>query len=570
MLAFIPSPSSGALHLGPLQLRAYGLTIALGVWAAVVVTARRFRARGGDGAAHHGHRHLGRARRHHRRPDLPRHHRLRALLLPRPEPVERAKIWDGGLGIWGGILLGVVVGAYVGHRHGADIRLLFDSTAPALPLAQAIGRWGNWWNQELYGKPTRLPWALEINPAHRVAAYAQYKTFQPTFLYESIWDLCVVGIVLLVERRFHLRKGSLLGVYVAAYTFGRFFTEYERIDFAHKIGPLRLNDWTSVRVRRRGRRSSCTTVPAPRPIRQAGPAAPGRSPPTPASTRPMQAPPMPRTRRTKAGWTPRRDAVGDAVPCGARRPVTVDHGPGAGLLLIGHGSRSAAGRDELLALGELVARSTGSPVETGFLEFSDPPAGAALDRLVERGAQRIAVLPLMLNAVATPRATCPAVVLEGRARHPDVCLVYGRALGIEHRTVSVALERIARVGGTGVPLLVVARGTSEPEANADAARAARLLARVIPVPVRRDRLQRADLAAGARGPRPLPAPRCRPAGPVRLVPLHRGAGPADEGAGRRLVEPRRASPSSTPATSARTRGWPRSSTPGPPRRWRGT
>ena len=164
------------------------------------------------------------------------------------DPWNAFKIWDGGLGIWGGIFLGVIVGAYVGHRHGADIRLLFDSCAPALPLAQAIGRWGNWWNQELYGKPTKLPWGLEINAAHRVAAYAQYKTFQPTFLYESIWDLCVVGIVLLVERRFHLRKGSLLAVYVAAYTFGRFFTEYERIDFAHKIGPLRLNDWTSVVV----------------------------------------------------------------------------------------------------------------------------------------------------------------------------------------------------------------------------------------------------------------------------------------------------------------------------------
>jgi prolipoprotein diacylglyceryl transferase len=248
VLAFIPSPSSGALHLGPLQLRAYGLCIALGVWAAVVVTARRYRARGGDGelitaiaiwAVPAG---IIGARIYHVITDY-------ELYFTRgQDPWNAFKIWDGGLGIWGGIFLGVIVGAYVGHRHGADIRLLFDSCAPALPLAQAIGRWGNWWNQELYGKPTKLPWGLEIDTAHRVAAYAQYKTFQPTFLYESIWDLCVVGIVLLVERRFHLRKGSLLAVYVAAYTFGRFFTEYERIDFAHKIGPLRLNDWTSVVV----------------------------------------------------------------------------------------------------------------------------------------------------------------------------------------------------------------------------------------------------------------------------------------------------------------------------------
>ena len=156
--------------------------------------------------------------------------------------------------------------------------------------------------------------------------------------------------------------------------------------------------------------------------------------------------------------------------------MRVDHGPGAGLLLVGHGSRSPAGRDEVLALGELVARSTGAPVETGFLELSHPPAGAALDRLVDRGAERIAVLPLMLNAGGHAKSDVPAVVLEGRARHPGVGLVYGRALGIEHRTVGVAVERIARAGGTGVPLLVVARGTSEPEANADAARAARLLA----------------------------------------------------------------------------------------------
>jgi prolipoprotein diacylglyceryl transferase len=136
----------------------------------------------------------------------------------------------------------------VAKRHGADVGLLFDCAAPALPLAQAIGRWGNYFNQELYGKPTKLPWALRISPSHRVAQYARYATFQPTFLYECLWDLCVVGIVLLAERRLHLRKGTLLALYVAAYTFGRFFTEYERIDTAHKIGPLRLNDWTSVVV----------------------------------------------------------------------------------------------------------------------------------------------------------------------------------------------------------------------------------------------------------------------------------------------------------------------------------
>jgi prolipoprotein diacylglyceryl transferase len=155
-------------------------------------------------------------------------------------------IWHGGLGIWGGVLAGAVVGIWVARRHGANAAVLADCAAPAIPLAQAIGRWGNWFNQELYGKPTRLPWALKID--HPALPFRAGQTFHPVFLYESIWDLCVVGIVLFVERHFRLRTGSLFAVYVASYTFGRFFTEYERIDTAHKIGPLRLNDWISIIV----------------------------------------------------------------------------------------------------------------------------------------------------------------------------------------------------------------------------------------------------------------------------------------------------------------------------------
>jgi prolipoprotein diacylglyceryl transferase len=246
VFAYIPSPSSGGFHVGPLELRAYGLCIALGVWAACVVAARRYRARGGDGelittiavwAVPAG---IVGAR-------------IYSVITSYKQdvgnnPLNILAIWHGGLGIWGGVLAGAVVGVWVGRRHGADAGVLADCAAPAIPLAQAIGRWGNWWNQELFGKPTTLPWGLKIDLAHRPLQYAQYSTFHPTFLYESLWDLCVVGIVLLVGRRAHLRKGSLLAVYAAAYTFGRFFTEYERIDFAHKIGPLRLNDWTSVIV----------------------------------------------------------------------------------------------------------------------------------------------------------------------------------------------------------------------------------------------------------------------------------------------------------------------------------
>ena len=248
MLASIPSPSSGSLHLGPLQLRAYGLCIALGVYAAVALTARRYRQRGGDPAlitaiavwaVPAG---IVGARLYHVITDY------QLYFSAGQHPLNALKIWDGGLGIWGGVLFGVVVGAIVARRHGADVGVLLDCVAPALPLAQAIGRWGNYFNQELFGRPTSLPWGLRISLSHRPVGYEQYATFHPTFLYESIWDLCVVGICLLVERRLRLRKGTLLAVYVAAYTFGRFFTEYLRIDKAHKIGPLRLNDWTSVVV----------------------------------------------------------------------------------------------------------------------------------------------------------------------------------------------------------------------------------------------------------------------------------------------------------------------------------
>jgi len=254
VLAAIPSPSSDAIHLGPLQLRAYGLCIALGVWAAVVVTARRYAKRGGDPglittiaiwAVPAG---IIGARLYHVATDY------QLYFSAGKHPLDALKIWDGGLGIWGGILLGVAAGAWVAHRHHADVPLLLDCVAPALPLAQAIGRFGNWFNQELYGRPTTLPWGLRIDAAHVPVdaagrgVYPPGTLFHPTFLYEALWDLCVVGIVLFVERRFRLRKGSLLAVYVAAYTFGRFFTEYLRIDHAHRIGPLRLNDWTSVVV----------------------------------------------------------------------------------------------------------------------------------------------------------------------------------------------------------------------------------------------------------------------------------------------------------------------------------
>jgi len=245
LLAYLPSPSSNGVQLGPLRLRAYGLLIALGVFAAIWLADRRWQARGGEAgtvaslamwAVPGG---LVGARLYHIATDyeLYTHH-----------PLNMVKVWQGGLGIWGGIAGGLGVGAIYLRRHHLSLRDMMDTVAPALPLAQAIGRWGNWFNQELYGRPTTLPWGLEIDAAHRPAAYPAVHTFQPTFLYESIWDLIVVAIVLWVEKRVRLRRGYLFAVYVAAYTFGRFFTEYLRIDFAHKFLGLRLNDWTSIIV----------------------------------------------------------------------------------------------------------------------------------------------------------------------------------------------------------------------------------------------------------------------------------------------------------------------------------
>jgi len=147
------------------------------------------------------------------------------------------------------------------------------------------------------------------------------------------------------------------------------------------------------------------------------------------------------------------------------------------MLLVGHGSRSVAGRDELLTLADLVAAAAPDvAVATGFLELSDPPAGQALDHLARLGVRRASVLPLMLNPGGHAKSDVPAVVLAGRARHPGVSLHYGRPLGPDHQLLALATRRLAAAGAAGLPLAVLARGTSDPDANADAYKAARLLA----------------------------------------------------------------------------------------------
>ena len=243
-LGSIPSPSQGTINLGPLKFNAYGLCIALGAIAAVSFASRRWQRAGGNAddvaaismfAVPAG---VIGARIYHVATDWKSY---------RGHWGEALRVWDGGLGIWGGIALGTLVGLYVGKRRGCSTLGLLDAAAPALPLAQAIGRWGNWFNVELFGGPSKLPWALEVPLAKRPVEYKSFTTFHPTFLYESLWNLFVVVLVLVVERRFgrKLSRGRLFAVYVAGYTFGRFWIERMRTDPASKVLGLRINEWTS-------------------------------------------------------------------------------------------------------------------------------------------------------------------------------------------------------------------------------------------------------------------------------------------------------------------------------------
>jgi prolipoprotein diacylglyceryl transferase len=159
--------------------------------------------------------------------------------------VNAFKIWEGGLGIWGAIALGAL-GAWIGcRRRGIALPAYADAIAPGIAFAQAIGRWGNWFNQELYGNPTKLPWGLKITSSSGDRVPGIY---QPTFLYESLWCVGVALLVIWADRRFRLGHGRAFALYVAAYCAGRFWIEHMRSDYAHHILGLRLNDWTAIVV----------------------------------------------------------------------------------------------------------------------------------------------------------------------------------------------------------------------------------------------------------------------------------------------------------------------------------
>ncbi|MFJ4808371.1 prolipoprotein diacylglyceryl transferase [Streptomyces longwoodensis] len=244
-LAYIPSPSRGVLHLGPVPLRAYAFCIIIGVFVAVWLGNRRWIARGGRAgtvadiavwAVPFG---LVGGRLYHVITDY------ELYFSAGRDWVDAFKVWQGGLGIWGAIALGAL-GAWIGaRRRGIPMPAYADAVAPGIALAQAIGRWGNWFNQELYGRATDVPWALHITSSAdgRVPGY-----YHPTFLYESLWCVGVALLVIWADRRFTLGHGRAFALYVAAYCVGRFWIEYLRVDDAHHVLGLRLNNWTALVV----------------------------------------------------------------------------------------------------------------------------------------------------------------------------------------------------------------------------------------------------------------------------------------------------------------------------------
>jgi len=258
-VASIPSPDRGVWHLGPVPIRAYALCIIAAIIVAILWGERRWQARGGAAgtvtdiavfAVPFG---LVGGRLYHVATDWQKY------FGPGGNPIGALMVWEGGLGIWGAIALGGL-GAWIGcRRRGIPLPALADAVAPAIVAAQAIGRLGNWFNQELYGGPTTLPWGLEIrerlnpvtgapDPLNGIAQGPPVAIVHPTFLYEMLWNLGVAALVVWADRRFKLGHGRAFALYVAAYTAGRFWIELMRSDPATMIFGLRINVITSAVV----------------------------------------------------------------------------------------------------------------------------------------------------------------------------------------------------------------------------------------------------------------------------------------------------------------------------------
>jgi prolipoprotein diacylglyceryl transferase len=271
-VAYIPSPSNNGFYIGPLFFHAYGICYVIAVTAAILITRRRWAKLGGD-------------------PDLVYDvakwgfpaglvgGRIYFLITTPSQMPDHwwgpFAIWDGGLGIWGGIAGGVAVGVWYLRRRlsWSDVYRFMNAATPALLVAQAIGRIGNYFNQELFGKPSTLPWALKISPAHRPPGFGQYATFQPTFLYEIIWNLALAGFLVWLGNHRKIRPPGLFPLYVAGYSAFRIFEETLRIDYSVHILGMRLNFWIAligtisgliwfITIQRRGERDSAAE-PAP-------------------------------------------------------------------------------------------------------------------------------------------------------------------------------------------------------------------------------------------------------------------------------------------------------------------
>lgn len=239
----------GVWYLGPVPIRAYALLIILGIIVAVWMGNRRYVARGGapgtitDLAVWAVPFGIVGGRLYHVITDW------QLYFGPGGSGIIGAlRIWDGGLGIWGAVTLGAL-GAWIGARRmGLLLPPVGDAIAPGIALAQAIGRFGNYFNQELFGSPTDLPWGLQIDPGFRPAGFEAFTTFHPTFLYESLWMVAVALVLIWADRRFSMGHGRVFALYVLLYCCGRLWIELLRIDTAHHVLGLRLNVWTALLV----------------------------------------------------------------------------------------------------------------------------------------------------------------------------------------------------------------------------------------------------------------------------------------------------------------------------------
>ena len=264
----IPSPPFNTIPIGPLDIHFYGILIGLGVVLAIALTTRRYAAMGEDATV--------------LEPIL-----VRAVIfgflgaraayvsthLDRFEGEwwKVIAIWEGGLALFGGLTVGTITAVYLIRKRGGDAWKLIDAAAIGIPAAQAIGRWGNYFNQELFGTPSDLPWAVEIERRFRPAEYVDSETFHPTFLYESLWNAAVViPLLLLIERRFRLPTGGLFFVYALLYGVGRFALELIRTDTTFRLLGLSRNGWVALLIvvgatallTLRVRRTSSSQVPA--------------------------------------------------------------------------------------------------------------------------------------------------------------------------------------------------------------------------------------------------------------------------------------------------------------------